>query len=213
MKNNHIFKIAASVLCMLFMTSAAYSQAAFGAKVGYVYSDVNVDVSEFDIDTKGKSDLSLGLFFELPLSQNFMIQPEFTYLGRGYKIEGNSLASDGTYNVAYVDVGAMAKLRFGDAVGFYIGAGPYFSYAISGQVKNDQNEVDIDFDVDDYRRTDFTLGTALGLEFGRRDALRFFVDGRYLIGMNDLDDGDPITFSRRNRVFGVNGGIIVPLGN
>lgn len=213
MKNNHLFRLMAATFGLLLLTSAAYSQAGFGAKVGYIYSNVNVDVSEFDVDTEGKSDLSLGLFFELPLAQNFIIQPEFTYLGRGFKIAGNSLVSDGTYNVAYVDVGAMAKLRFGDGIGFYIGAGPYWSYAVSGQIKNDQNEIDIDFDADGYKRTDFTLGTALGLEFGSRDALRFFVDGRYLIGLNDLDDNDPVTFSRRNRVFGVNGGVIVPLGN
>lgn len=211
MKNDHIKRALVCALCLLFAAGIGFSQAGFGAKVGYNYSNVTVDADDLDIDTEGKSDLSIGLFFELPVSQAFIIQPELTYMGRGYKIAGNSLVSDGTYNVAYVDVGALAKLRFGDGIGFYLGAGPYLSYAIAGQIKNDQNEVDIDFDVDNYKRSDFTLATAIGLELGSRDALRFFIDGRYLIGMNDLDDGDPVTFSRRNRVFGVNGGIIIPL--
>lgn len=198
-------------LCLLFAAGVGFSQAGFGAKVGYNYSNITVDASDLDIDTEGKSDLNIGLFFELPVSSNFLIMPELTYLGRGAKFAGNDLVSDGTYNVAYIDLGAMAKLRFGDGIGFYLGAGPYFSYAVAGQIKNDQGEVDIDFDADNYKRSDFTLGTAVGVEFGSRDALRFFVDGRYLIGLSDLDDGDPVTFSRRNRVFGLNGGIIVPL--
>jgi hypothetical protein len=206
-----MMKALACALCLLFAAGIGYSQAGFGAKVGYNYSNVTVDASDLDIDTEGKSDLSIGLFFELPVTQAFIIQPELTYMGRGYKIAGNSLVADGTYNVAYVDVGALAKLRFGDDVGFYLGAGPFFSYAVAGQIKNDQNEVDIDFDVDNYNRSDFTLATAIGVELGNRDALRFFIDGRYLIGLSDLDDGDPVTFSRNNRVFGVNGGIIIPL--
>lgn len=211
MKNNHVIKALVCALCLLFAVGIGFSQAGFGAKVGFNYSNVTVDVSDLDIDTKGKSDLSLGIFFELPISQTFLIQPELTYMGRGYKIEGNAPADDGTYNVAYIDLGALAKLRFGESIGFYIGAGPFFSYAMSGQFKNDQNEVDIDFDVDKYKRSDLTLATALGVEFGSRDALRFFLDGRYLMGLSDLDDGNPVTFSRKNRVFGINGGIIVPL--
>ena len=211
MKNNHIMRALVCELCLLFAAGVGFSQAGFGAKVGYNYSNITVDASDLDIDTEGKSDLNIGLFFELPVSSNFLIMPELTYLGRGAKFAGNDLVSDGTYNVAYIDLGAMAKLRFGDGIGFYLGAGPYFSYAVAGQIKNDQGEVDIDFDADNYKRSDFTLGTAVGVEFGSRDALRFFVDGRYLIGLSDLDDGDPVTFSRRNRVFGLNGGIIVPL--
>lgn len=65
--------------------------------------------------------------------------------------------------------------------------------------------------MDGYKRSDFTLATALGIEFGSRDALRFFADLRYLMGLSDQNDGNLTTFSIKNRVFGLNGGIIIPL--
>lgn len=207
MKNNHIIRVLACVLCLLFAVGVGFSQAGFGAKVGANFS--NVTVSGDGLETSGKTDLGLGLFFELPVTQNFIIQPEFTYMGRGYK--ANLASVENTYNVAYIDLGALAKVRFGDQVGVYIGAGPFFSYAVSGQIKNPQGRVDLDFEADSYKRSDFTLATALGLEFGSRDALRFFVDARYLMGLSDQNDSDVTTYSIKNRVLGLNGGIIIPL--
>lgn len=207
MKKNNIMKALVCALCLLFAAGVGFSQAGFGAKVGVNFSNVTID--DDGIDTKGKTDLGLGLFFELPVSQAFIIQPELTYMGRGYKTD--IIGIENTYNVAYIDVGALAKLRFGDELGFYLGAGPFFSYALSGQIKNDQGEIDLDFDADGYKRSDFTLATALGVELGSRDALRFFVDLRYLMGLSDQNDGNIVTYKINNRVFGLNGGIIIPL--
>ena len=207
MKNNHIIRALVCALCLLFALGVGFSQVGFGAKAGVNFSNVSVDGD--GIDTKGKTDLNLGLFFELPIASFFIIQPELTYIGRGYK--ATILTVESTYNVAYVDVGALAKLRFGDELGFYLGAGPFFSYGLSGQIKNDQGKVDLDFDADGYKRSDFTLATALGVEFGSRDALRLFVDLRYLLGLSDQNDGDITTYSVKNRVWGLNGGLIIPL--
>ncbi len=206
---NRVFQSTALLVCLL-ASATAFSQIGFGPKVGVNFSNVKIDANDVDIETSGKTDLSLGLVFELPVANFLIIQPEVTYLGRGYKAEF-PLIGESTYNVAYIDVGGLAKLRFGDQSAITIGAGPFFSYAVSGQIKND-NGGDTDIDFDNYKRSDFTLATALGFELGSRESLRFFADIRYLIGMGDLTaDDNSIDYQTYNRVFNVNAGILIPL--
>ncbi len=205
---NRVFQTTAFLACLL-ISSTAFSQVGFGPKVGVNFSNVKIDSDNLDVETEGKTDLSLGLIFELPIAKFLMIQPEVTYLGRGYR-QDFPLIGESTYNVAYIDVGALAKLRFGDESAITLGAGPFFSYAISGKLKNDAGEADVDFD--DYKRSDFTLATALGFELGSRESLRFFGDIRYLIGMGDLNaDNNSVDYKTYNRVFNINAGILISL--
>ncbi|GJM31788.1 MAG: hypothetical protein DHS20C18_07890 [Saprospiraceae bacterium] len=205
---NRVFQFTA-LLAFLLFSGTAFSQIGFGPKVGVNFSNVTFDADNLDVDTKGKTDLSLGLVFELPIANFFLIQPEVTYLGRGYRVDF-PVIGESTYNIAYIDVGALAKLRFGSESALTLGAGPFFSYAVSGQIKDDNGKTDVDFD--NYKRSDFTLATALGFELGARDALRFFGDIRYLIGLGDLNsDNNSIDYKSYNRVFNVNVGILIPL--
>ncbi len=204
MKNNFLKSFL--FLCAFCLSTAAFSQIAIGPKLGVAIANIS---SDGDFDFKSETNLQIGLVLELgsgPLS----IQPEITYLGRGYGL--NVLGNDITTKVAYIDIGALVKLRFGADEGFggYLGAGPFFGYAISGTTDDGTGNVDIDFDRDGYKRTDLALAGAVGLTY--RAGLIFFFDARYIFGVTDIFDDSSNTFDIKanNRTLGLTIGVLAP---
>ncbi|HKK79812.1 MAG TPA: outer membrane beta-barrel protein, partial [Phaeodactylibacter sp.] len=88
----------------------------------------------------------------------------------------------------------------------YLGAGPYYSYALSGEVGG----VEIDFDDEEaFKRGDWTAAFAAGIQLPLGESF-LFVDARYLLGLTDLDDRDD-EIEIRNRAINLSAGILLPL--
>lgn len=192
----------------LFVIGTSFGQSFFGAKLGAVVANVDNKVDGIKIDTKSNIDLQLGIALDLGITPGFSIQPEVTYLGRSYKAEIVGLEVKQSF--AYVDVGALAKLRFGveDPIGAYIGAGPFLNYALSGKTKAGNTEEKIVFGDTEVKRTDLSVAGALGLtlNFG---SIGFYADARYILGLGDIDQDD--NSEVKNRTIGITAGIMVPL--
>lgn len=203
-----------TLFCLLF--AATVSAQSFGVRLGVNNTNVKFDVGNTEIDTDGRTDLMLGAFVNLPIGTNlFSIQPEINYLNRGYKQDGVSVGGvnvgDFETSIAYLDLGVLARLNFNQdgPVGFYVGAGPYFSYAVSGSVEDSSGDRDIDFDADRLNRSGTQVAGVAGVTFG--GPLRFFAEARYMGALSNLSDQND--FDVRQRAIGLNGGIMIPLGN
>ena len=204
---------------LLSCCAPTLSAQSFGVRAGLNATDARYDRDDNEIDVDGETNLMLGVFFNLPLGTNLIsIQPEVNYLNRGYsydfstEVAGQSVAIDRT--LSYLDLGAILRLNFGtqDGLGFYLGAGPQYSYAVSGQVTETnvlgENERDVDFDADRINRGELQFAALAGLSFDV--GVRLFVEGRYngsFTNQSDLDSDDI-----RQRSVGINGGIMVPFG-
>lgn len=201
-----------SLLAVLFL-AAPLSAQYFGLRAGVNATNATVDFGDAEVDTEGETNLMLGIFLDLPIGTDLIsIQPELNYLNKGYTLEGN-LGNIAAYeqSVAFVDLNAIVKLNFGrqEGLGFYVGAGPTFSYAVSGQRTDVLGERDVDFDADRVNRSGLEFVGIAGLTFDL--GLKFFVEGRYngsLGNQSDLENADI-----RQRSVGVNGGVLIPLGN
>ena len=193
-----------TLAALFVLVTCSLSAQNFGVRAGGVSSTVRFEAANTSIDVKSATNLALGLFVELPFGDVLSIQPELNYLGRGFKVEGSGEADT---KFAYVDLGALVKLRFGSdsPVGFYVGAGPFYSYLLSGKIGDE----DINFDVEDTpRRGDVSVAGAAGVTFG--GDLRFFGEVRYIYGLSDLQDDDAVQIN--NRTFMITGGVMVPIG-
>jgi opacity protein-like surface antigen len=196
-------------LAALFL-AAPLSAQHFGLRVGLNATDAKYDFDNSEIETDGETNLMLGVFANLPLvGETFSIQPEFTYLNRGYSVGvdfGDLVAFDRT--VSYVDLGVLARLNFGadEGLGFYVGAGPQFSYAVSGTRTDILGERDVDFDSERLNRGELQFAGVAGLTFNA--GLRFFVEGRYNGSLGNQSDDNRIDIKQRS--IGVNGGVMVP---
>lgn len=200
------------LLLLCGFATANLSAQSFGLRVGVIGTDATVDLDDAEVDTDGETNLMLGLFVNVPIgTKSFSIQPEINYLNRGYSGEINVAGQSIERTVAYLDLGALARLNFGsdEGLGFYVGAGPIFSYAVSGTQTDILGEEDIDFDSERLNRGELQFAVAGGVSLGSN--LRFFAEVRYngsFTDQSDLDDSEI-----RQRSLGVNGGVMIPFGN
>lgn len=208
MKKSLLFTLLAA--CLL-LSGQLFAQD-FGVRVGLNSTNATIDVGDIEVNTDGQTNLALGVFLNLPVgTEVFSIQPELTYLNRGYKLGeslGVNIGSD--VSIAYFDLGALARLNFGadEPLGFYIGAGPYFSYALSGTVEIAGDETDIDFDTDEYNRSELQVAGAAGITINA--GLKFFGEVRYMGSLSNQSSVDNVDI--RQRALGVHVGIMVPIG-
>lgn len=192
----------------LLAVGTSVGQSFFGIKAGAVVANVDNQANGVKIDTKSNIDLQIGLALDLGIIPSFSIQPEITYLGRSYK--ATLLTQEIKQSFSYVDVGALAKIRFGveNPISAYIGAGPFLNYALSGKTTIGNEEEKIVFGDTEIKRTDFSIAGALGLlfNFGKT---AFYVDGRYILGLGDIDQSN--NSEVKNRTIGITAGIMFPL--
>jgi len=197
-------------LLAVFFVAGPLSAQSLGLRVGVSATDAKYDFDNSEVETEGETNLMLGVFANLPLLTDLIsIQPEFTYLNRGYSIGadfGDLVAFDRT--LSYVDLGVLARINIGadDGLGFYVGAGPQYSYAVSGSRTDLLGERDVDFDAERLNRGELQFAGVAGLTFNA--GLKFFVEGRYNGSLGNQSDDSRKDI--RQRSIGVNGGVMFP---
>lgn len=195
---------------LLLSLSSGISAQYFGARIGLNATNASFEAASLDIDTEGETNLMLGIFLDLPLGGDLIsVQPELNYLNRGFATDTDANTFSTDLTTSYVDLGAILKFNIlRDApVGVYLGVGPYFSYAVSGQITDANGERDIDFDADRLNRTGLQITGLGGVTFGAD--LKFFAEIRYNGTISDLSDQDDVDINQN--LIGISGGIMVPL--
>ncbi|MEL6668875.1 MAG: porin family protein [Bacteroidota bacterium] len=197
--------IFACLICMSFTTIQAQY---FGIRGGYNFTSASVDINNLEVETGDEGNLMLGLYVDLPIGTEFLtVQPEINYMGRGYSLTSTVISNDQIEtSLAYLDIGGLVKLNLGvdQPIGFYVGAGPFLNYAISGTIDENGDERDIDFDADRIKRSELSVAAAAGVTLGN-----FFAEVRYMGSLSNLSDDDEVDISQRS--IGINGGFRVPL--
>ncbi len=166
------------LLLITFLSIGAISvsaQSRFGARAGVNLSKIAFDHTDPNvvIDNNYATSFQVGAYAEFKLLPKIFMQPGLELSGHGSKIVDGQAESK--LNLMYLKV----PLHFGTRVGLGLGsisfgAGPYFSYALSGKSSSGGQDADIQFgnEMDDeLKRTDFGLNLfssyqlPLGLNF------------------------------------------------
>lgn len=124
---------AVAVLCSV----GAYAQTAptsFGVKAGVNLPTYHL--SDFDGDLGMATNFHVTAYADVPVNAFFSVQPGVSLQGKGAKFDGGGLG-EFTQNTMWVEVpvNAVAKLPTMGAGYFYVGAGPYAGFGISGKNK------------------------------------------------------------------------------
>lgn len=183
------------LLALLCCSSAAMAQLGVRAGINLANVDFDIDDSPVDIETDVRVGFQVAAFYEAALSDNFSLQPELTFIQKGFKIEDTG--DDLTRTLNYLEVPVLGKYNFNEGeVLFFLQGGPSFGFALSGEDKLGNQSEDIDFEEDDVTRFDFGLQLGGGLGFPVGDGTLFF-DARYLLGLtNGNENDDPTVFNR-----------------
>ncbi|MCH6560605.1 PorT family protein [candidate division KSB1 bacterium] len=110
---------------------------------------------------------------------------------------------------AYIEVPAMIKFPFGSGdTKPYVMVGPTVGYLLSAKVKDDMEEQDIK---DDVKNFDFGLafGGGVSLPMGNNTV---FVEGRYSLGLSDINDDPNDDTKIKTKGIQIMAGITFPLG-
>ena len=154
-----------------------------GAKAGVNISDITGD----DVDSfNGRTSFHVGAIAEIPVSNDFSVQPELMYSSQGsdYSEEGGY---DGKVKADYLNVPVIAK--FYVAEGFSIEAGPQVGFLMSAK-----DEYDWAGDTGENDLKDYLKGIDFGLNFGLgyrlENGLNF--GARYNLGLSDVNDSEDL---------------------
>ncbi|WP_419494637.1 porin family protein [Chryseobacterium bernardetii] len=164
--------------------NTASSPVRFGLKAGLNISSLS------DSDSKSKAGFYGGVFANIPVAQDFSVQPEVLYSGMGAKYKGNT---DLKANLDYIAVPVM--LQYNALPNLYLEAGPQFGFLVSAKAKYNSSSVDIK---DGLKTFDFGLGLGAGYYFTQNIGVNL----RYVAGLTDINKNTPSgANSSKNGVF------------
>ncbi len=116
----------------------------FGARAGINFQNINGrDFNDNKLENKLVPRFHAGLNAELPLADEFFVQPGVLFATKGTKFKG----SNTVLNLSYIEV--PVNLVFKPTLGsgkLLLGLGPYVGFGIGGKLKpTNGNDVTVDF--------------------------------------------------------------------
>jgi hypothetical protein len=171
-------------ICCIIIGVKSNAQISFGLKAGLNLSTMTDKLGGMSIDPKTLVGFNVGVISEITLKDNLFLQPGIFYSTKGSKYSLNNMNATVTPN--YLDIPVNVLYKFGSgSTKFFIYAGPYIAFALSGKVTNmDNSTADIHFgsgDKEDMRSTDFGLNFGAGV-----DISHFQISAQYGIGLENL---------------------------
>jgi len=204
---------AAAVLCSAGLF--AQSSLGYGIKAGVNFPSYSYGNSNDLSDTKSSTNFSITGYLDAPITRNFTVQPGVSLQGKGAKLNVVNLG-DNTFtekqNTMWLEVPVnfVAKLPTGESGNFYIGAGPYVAFGLSGKNKYEysgsnsssprSSEVDFKFGKDETLK-----GTDFGLNFiaGYHLTSGLSINGGYGLGLTNIAGAKARSTDIKNRVWTV----------
>ena len=195
-----VFLLAAAFM----IGGAAYAQTGttgttkFGIKAGvnlpsYKYTNDALNESE---DTESSVNFNVTGYADIPVSNFFSVQPGISLQGKGakYRETENYMEKEDVLAIE-IPVNLLANLPAGPGH-FYLGAGPYAGFNISGKIDRDYDDgvVEADYDTDlnigdddgdDLKALDFGFNFLAGYQFNSG----FNVGAGYGLGLTNLYPG------------------------
>lgn len=199
-------KICTFVVLSCLISSVSFAQSGSNVKFG-VKAGVNlatVSTNESGVDPKSVTSFHFGGYADIPVSSAFSVQPGLTISGKGFKYEETGIKF--TRDVMYLEIPVNAVYKISN---FYIGAGPYAAFGISGKDKTkiagigeDSEDVKFGSEVDKVKALDFGVNFLAGYQL--QNNINFGVG--YGLGLSNTVGKQTTNESIKNRVFSISVG-------
>lgn len=188
--------VAVACAIALLCTATASAQGrALGVKGG-VNLATQRNTGEGDgADLQSRIGLVAGAFATLPLLSRLELQPEVLFTSKGASVDLEGV--EASLVVDYLEVPALARLsrRGGGKMHYYVAGGPSVGFLLRARTRTKfataTEEVDIS---DDVNRFDFGVAMGGGVEIGA-----LVIDGRYTLGLQDIDKDKSDAVKTTNR--------------
>lgn len=193
-------------LMILLTAFSSSGQTTIGLTAGASFSNVTIKAQGISLSPKSKTGITAGIFLDVPLSANFSFQPALNFVQKGYKMKDETASE--TVNLNYLEVPLNFVYSTKKNEGFFIGAGPSFSYGISGMDKfkssdgsipSDNEKIKFGSGANEIKPLDFGLNALAGYRLTKG----FIILASYNLGLNKInnDDGSAETGTIKNKYF------------
>lgn len=181
--------ILLSIAALFAVTISSAQEVRLGIKGGVNFSTLSGDNLG---DIKSLTGFHIGGLVEIPLAEQFSIQPEVLYTAQGskYSEKGQELGVSYSYDfkqkLDYIQVPVMAKYYVID--GLSIEAGPQIAFLASSKLDYEGTlggiSVSGDEDLDNVSNIDFSIGAGASY----RLPMGLFFTARYNFGLSNVND-------------------------
>lgn len=120
----------------VFLSVYGFAQTTFGIKAGPDFSSLSMKSDGSKTTSKGLIGVEGGVYANLPVAPQLVVQPALLYTGKGGKYnlgEGYVQTQRLNYITLPIDLLYEAAMPNGSGTWFF-GAGPYLAYGLSGKV-------------------------------------------------------------------------------
>jgi hypothetical protein len=151
------------------------------------YGDANNALSDYKKSNKG---LQAGVSFQGGITSRVSVLSEFYFLMRGGQLKANNSLTGAKSSLRFysLELPVLARVHFGK---FYINAGPYVAYNLSGREKTEGSSRSISFNGSDGGFKRFDAGVQCGGGYGFKIRQKqILVDVRYASGLTSISNGD-----------------------
>jgi hypothetical protein len=189
---------------IFFMYAANSQKAQVGFTAGGTLANYKIKDGSEDLSSNSKAGFTAGVIINVPAGKNFMIQPGVNWVGKGTKDE-----EDGhTASIGVNSIEIPVNFLYTSTGGFFIGAGPSASFAVSGKAKMDDVSADLHFgnsDDDDLKGFDFGANFVTGYQSPKG----FMIAANFNQGLSNLVPGDAGSSSIKSHYFGIRLGYVL----
>lgn len=186
-----------------------------GFRAGASIANVNSDQVDF-VGSSSRNGFVGGAFLNIGLGGNLSLQPELLYAQKGFSID--ELGATATAKLDYVEIPVLLKLNLlGDdqQVRPVLFAGGFVAFEASCSASAEAAGVEVSEDCDDVlserETTDYGAVFGAGLDIEVSEGLYVVLDGRYNLGLSDLDPDIDVA-SVKSQSWSFTGGLAIPLG-
>ena len=177
--------VCAVAISMISFSNAQAQYAKAGIKGGLNLSNLYVNDAD---DDQARIGWHAGFYGQLFASEAFAIQPEVNFSTKGTgvtRIDATSARYESKFNLSYIDIPILAVFKLGDVAEIH--AGPYWSYLLGAEIRNNSGNPDNQFttiDRDNFDDWDYGLVGGIGFNIGEGAQLGL----RYNYGLNAIAD-------------------------
>lgn len=195
----------------LFIAGASFAQVKFGVTAGPSFSSYTSKVSGDKETSKLMTGLRAGITVDLPLADEFYIQPSLLYVGKGGMMESENFDLKLKTRINYLElpINFMYKPEVGNG-NIFIGFGPYIAYGLGGKSElADDNGNKLSSDIEwgnDNMSQMKRLDAGANFQFGYEFPMGFNIGLHTDLGLVNVRGNGDDDNSFRNTSFGVSVG-------
>ncbi len=190
-------------LFTLITVLPATAQVNFGVIGGLNLANLSVDPDQ-GVDISNRTAVGIGGVLSFGVGETLALQLEPMFLQKGAKATVQGFGET-ELKSSYIEVPAMLKFAFGSSdTKPYFMAGPTVGFLLSAKVEDESVK-------DDVKSIDFGLafGGGVSLPMGNNTV---FVEGRYSLGLSDINDDSSDDTEIKTKGIQIMAGITFPLG-